>query len=448
QKIHGYLEIRDQEIWIEDRRAADLAEQFGTPLFVTSENTIRSNYRRFYQSFKSRYPAEVLVCVGMKANWGLACRKIIVQEGGGGDAFGLGELYVALLAGTDPRKIIMNGTNKSEEVLTAAISAGILINVDDLMEIERILQITAMLDTTAKVCVRIRMPLQALEGRRFVDPRYKPPGIDVSRWEREFKFGMEPEMVMEAVERCRKCKRIELLGLHYHGGLPRRAGYSHEEAEELMDWIAELKVRFDWQPDVVNLGGGFPKTRFGHENPFPLEHHAEAITAAIKRKSEKFGLKIPNLILEPGRWCWEDATVYLTRVGSIKQDQQLTCKKWVYVDGSINEMGDPFDPFRGYHHALIVDRAAEPATETVDICGPLCNAADILGAERKMPRAKPGDLIAFLNMGAYNESFANQANAMCRSASVLVKGRQAALIRRRETLPDLLSRDQIPFWLM
>ncbi len=448
EKVTENIEIKDHQLWIEGHCLVDLAEQYGTPLFVTSENTIRRNYRLFYQTFKSRYPANVIVCVGMKANWGIACRKIIVQEGGGGDAFGLGELYVALLAGTDPHKIVVNGANKSEEVLTAAIQSGIHINVDDLYELDRITRLTEAMDKTATISIRIRLPLYSLEGNRFVDPRYGEPGVDVSQWEREFKFGMEPDMVMEAVRRALIVKRIQLIGLHYHGGIPRRAGHSREEAVELMEWVAELKTRFDWEPKVINLGGGFPKKRYGLTNPHPLEEHAESITSALKNKTKELGLRLPDLILEPGRWCWEDATVYLTQVGSIKEDNVITQKKWVYVNGSINEMGDPFDPFQSYHHVIIANQADALETETVDICGPLCNAADILAAKRTIPKVTKGDLIAFLNMGAYNEAFSNQANAMPRSASILLNGKLKAIIRRRETIQDVFSRDQIPFWLL
>ncbi|MBI4775753.1 MAG: hypothetical protein HY788_16540 [Deltaproteobacteria bacterium] len=446
--ITEYIHVKDNDLWIEDRSIPGLIEQYGSPLFATSEKAIRSNVRKFYQAFKDRYPGNIIVCVGMKANWRLATRKIIVQEGGGGDAFGLGELHLALLAGTDPEKVVVNGPNKSEDVLLAALHSGVHINVDDLEELERITLLARTMEKTARVSLRIRMPLQSLNGRRFVDPRYKPPGIDVSKWEREFKFGMEPEVLMEAVGRALNEERVQLEGIHYHGGIPRRAGYSREETIELMDWIAEIKTRFGWQPARLNLGGGYPKDRYGVFNPHPIEEHAEAITSTIRQKAEESGLRLPDLILEPGRWCLEDATVYVTRVGSIKEDRTLTNKKWVYVDGSINEMGDPFDPFQGYHPVVIANRADASNEHVVDICGPLCNAADILASERPIPRVQRGDLIAFLSMGAYNEAFSNQANAMPRSASVLVNVARSDLIRRRETVQDLFSRDLVPFWLL
>ncbi len=447
--LHGeYIYEKGGELWIEEQRVTDLAERYGTPLFVTSENAVRNNYRTFHHTFKSRYPGELLVCVGMKANTSLALRKVITAEGGGGDAFGMGELYVALMAGTPADRIVMNGTNKSDEVLSAALHTGAQINVDDFEELERVLEFAEAEKKTARVSLRVRLPLEALQGKMFVDPRYRPPGIDVSQWEREFKFGMEPDLFLRAVERGLHAPNIDLSGVHYHGGIPRRAGYSLEETQELMRYLGEVKNRFGWFPRTLNLGGGFPKTRVGVENPFPLERHAQGITSTVRAACEDLGVTLPRLVLEPGRWCWEDAAVYVTRAGNIKRDRKLTTKQWVYVDGSINEMGDPFDPFSGYHPAVIAHRADAEGTQTVDICGPLCNAADILAKERLMPPIERGDCIAFLSMGAYNEAFANQANAMPRSASVLVNGERHALIRRRETIQDVFSREQVPVWLL
>ena len=254
-------------------------------------------------------------------------------------------------------------------------------------------------------------------------------------------------MVFQVIKEGLRSDYIDVVGLQFHGGVPRRAGYSYEEVEEVMVWLAEFKTKLNWEPRVLNMGGGFPRTRPGVKNEFPLDFHAKNITSAIIKTSKKLGLKLPVLYLEPGRWCWEDATVYLARVGSRKQDRLITNKKWVYVDGSINDMSDPFDPFQAYHHALITDKAEAETVDNVDICGPLCNAGDILAKDRPFPEANRGDVIAFVSMGGYNEAFANNANAMPRSASVLLNGPNKAVMRRRETVQDVFSRDIIPNWL-
>ena len=443
-----FVRARDGQLEIEGVSCVKLAEKFGTPLFVISEGALRSNYRQFYNAFQSRYSNEVIVCVGMKANYGLALRKIIVQEGGGGDAFGSGELYIALLAGSDPAKIVMNGSNKSVEAIKAAIESNIIINIDSLDELMSVVEVSEKINRSANICLRIRLPLDNLIGKNYIDPRYKPPGIDISKWEREFKFGMEPEHIYEALKTTLSLPSIKVKGLMYHGGIPRRAGYYKEEVDELMKYIRIIKDKFNWEPEVLDLGGGFAPKRYGKEDPPSIDEYATVMIESIISSAKEMNLALPKLILEPGRWCIENAVTYLTRVGAIKADKKITNKKWVYVDGNINEMGDPFDSFVSYHHVVIASQPDAPAEDLVDICGQLCNAADILAANRKVPKMKRGDLLAFLEMGAYNESFANQSNAMPRSATILVNNENVALIRRRETIQDIISRDSIPYWLL
>lgn len=432
---------------IEGLSTVELADQYGTPLFVLSENTIRENYRRIYNAFAEGYPNEVIVCVGMKGNRGLAARRVIVDEGGGGDAFGLGELTVALMAGSSPERIVMNGPNKSDETLVAAIDAGIMINVDNLDELDNVKRLAASLGKTARISVRIRLPLKAVQDVLFTDTRYPPPGISPSKWEQEFKFGMEPESLFKAIERALSVKQVALLGVMYHGGIPRRAGFFREETEELMDYVGEVRDRFSWVPQYLNVGGGFVPNRVGADIPPDIEEYAETIVRAITSKCGKLDLPVPKLLMEPGRYCWENAGVWLTRVGNIKEDRTLARMTWVYVDGNTNEMNDPFDPRSGVHHVVLANDGRRPGNMVIDICGQLCNAADVLAKARTMPPLKSGDILAFLDMGAYNEGFADQSNATPRSATVMVSKGRTAVVRRRETVQDVLAREAVPTWL-
>lgn len=424
-----------------------LVREFGTPLFITSENTIRENVRRFRKAFEDYYPEEVVVCCGVKANNGLAVRKVIAQEGAGGDTFGLGELYSALIAGTDPNHIVMNGSNKTEEVLRAAIDAGITINLDSQDELGKAIKVAENLNKKAIVTFRMRLPLDDLVGKFFIDPRYGAPGTDVGIWEREYKFGMEPKQVFEAYEMARTSDNIHVRGLMYHGGIPRRAGYYVEEIKEIMGYLRIMKQEYGWEPEMLDLGGGFTSERYGTEKPDSIEDVARYICTAIKETTEELGLNLPVLFLEPGRWCIESSTIFVTKVGSIKTDKELTNKTWVYVDGNINENMDPFDPHQKYHEVVLCNDVEAPNEIKADICGQLCNAADILAEGREIPEVHIDDIIAFLDMGAYNESFANTSNAIPRSASVMVGNGQYALSRRREVTQDIFNRDIMPYWL-
>ena len=241
-------------------------------------------------------------------------------------------------------------------------------------------------------------------------------------------------------------QNISLEGVMYHGGIPRRAGYYREETEELMDIIGEIKRKFGWVPRYLNVGGGFVPDRVGQDLPPTIEEYAEAISQTIVAKCDEHELPVPVLLAEPGRYCVDSAGIWLVRVGTIKDDRNLARKKWVYVDGNVNEIGDPFDPYCRIHHVVIANDPAREGSEVVEISGQTCNAADILVKERPLPPMQVGDVLAFLDMGAYNESFACQSNAIPRSATVMVSGGRSAVVRRRETVADVLSREIVPPW--
>lgn len=447
-KYGEFLESdRNGELVFEGVKITDLAAEYGTPLFVLSENTIRHNYRRIHRAFQDVYPAEVIVCAGMKGNAGLAARRVIVEEGGGGDAFGLGELTVAMMAGSDPRKIVMNGANKSRETIAAAIDLGVLNQVDNGEELALVGEVAKAMGRTARVSLRIRLPLAALEEIKYVDVRY-PDGISPSYWERTFKFGLEPAAYIDAVETAQKMHGIMLEGMHYHGGIPRRAGFYREETEDLVEHIAEIKRKTGWAPAYLNVGGGFVSERYGADAPPPVEEYGRAISKAIVDTCRKHKIAVPVLMLEPGRYCWESAGLWITRVGACKEDKTLAKKTWVYVDGNTNEMRDPFDPRCSVHHVLVANDLKRKGREVVDVCGQTCNAADILAKARELPPIRTGDVLAFMDMGAYNESFACQSNVIPRSATVMVSKGRSSVVRRRETVADVLAREVVPTWLM
>lgn len=442
-----HLEIDPgQGLTIDRVPVTQIAEQFGTPLFILSESTIRHNYRRIRAAFETYYPAGVIVCAGMKGNWGLAARRIIVDEGGGGDAFGLGELTVAMMAGSDPGKIVMNGANKHDDVIVAAIDAGVLNQVDSLDELEAVERAAKRLGKTARVSLRIRLPLDSIKSVRYVDSRY-PDGIEPSFWERTFKYGHEPDAIYRSVAAALAMPGVSLEGIMYHGGIPRRAGFYREETAELVHYLGEIKARAGWQPTYLNIGGGFVTERYGADVPPTIESYAEVISGTIAVACASHGLDVPVLMIEPGRYCWESAGIWITRVGGAKEDRTLASKKWVYVDGNTNEMMDPFDPRCGVHHVVIANDPERSGAETVDICGQTCNAADVLAKARSMPPLRTGDLLAFLDMGAYNEGFACQSNAIPRSATVIAANGRVGLARRRETVADVLARELVPSWL-
>lgn len=258
---------------------------------------------------------------------------------------------------------------------------------------------------------------------------------------------MEIESIYEAVSYAKQSGVLDLKGLMYHGGIPRRAGYHREETADLLDTLVKMQSDLGWMPEYLNIGGGFVPYRHGLAEPPSIDDYADSITGLITEACRSHQLALPKLILEPSRFCWENAVIWMAEVGNTKADQHLTGKRWAFIDGNINEMGDPFDPHAGYHEVVVASDMHREAISAVDVCGQLCNANDVMARNRKLPNLKRGDILAFLDMGAYNEAFGNQSNAMPRSATVMVSSGRVSVVRRRETIQDVLSREAVPYWL-
>jgi diaminopimelate decarboxylase len=444
----SYDQTEDGGLRIEGVSVDELAAEYGTPLFVYSEATLRRTFRRFAKAFADRYPAEVIVCAGLKANYNQAIRRVIVSEGGGGDVFGIGEMTAALAAGSDPRKVVMNGPCKPRDAIRQAIEAGILINLDSTSEVESVAGVARELGRVARISIRLRLGMDVLDGKYWVDPRYPPPGVDLGPEMRTEKFGMEPSAAERALKASLDRPEFVVEGIHYHGGQSRRAGFYREELEATMDAVETLRNAADFTPVYLNIGGGFLPEREDVPPPPTAEEYADVICGIVVDRCRAISMPVPVLMVEPGRYIVESAGTFLTRVVGVKRDDDLARKTWAYVDGNTNELCDPLDPFPGRHRIVVDSQSSRVAgNEVVDVCGQLCSGDDVLARDVSLPLLDAGDLLAFRDVGAYNEAFSGCGNAVPRSAAVLVSDGRSALVRRRETVEDLFARDVTPEWL-
>jgi diaminopimelate decarboxylase len=439
---NGHLEVEDCD-------CVELARRDGTPLYVMSESQLRYNYQAFYNAFAKRYP-KIWVACGVKANNNIAVRKVLAQEGAGADCFGLGEMYVALAAGTSPEKIFLNGSNKSYEELEAAIRAGVTINVDNPEELEMVKSMAARVDRTARVLLRIKPPLLPLEEQYMTDYRYLPPQISIGKWAREHKFGMDLETSATAARRALGMKHVRLVGLHYHlKGQTTHTDLYQAMTAEVMDFVGRLRQELEWEPEELDLGGGFGVGRLEGFGPGgqdkhapPIDEFAEVIVRTVRQKLTEYSLSSePTLTFEPGRWPVNNAGLLLGTVGVVKEWPGV--KKWAHVDASTNHIMR-VQTANYYYHIVVANKADQEPTEVVDVVGPLCNAADILGADRKLPPLERGDIIAVLDTGGYAESASCTFNTYPRPATVLVSGDRSDIIAERETILDIITRQAIP----
>jgi diaminopimelate decarboxylase len=432
----------DGLLWIEGRAAPELAEEYGTPLYVTSEAQIRANVRRLRSAFEACSP-RVTLLYATKANANLAIRRLLVEEDVGGDCFGLGELTLCLRAGVAPELLVLNGSNKQPAELRAAVAAGATINVDEPGELDAVAGLAEQLGRPADVCLRV-LPFS------YADPAALEPGLaEIAADTSHDKWGMDRRTLLELVPRALESRWLRLRGLHLHVSRLRATPEAFELAARLIaTCIAELHERYGWQPELLDFGGGYPHERdpesgapAGSHRVGTPEEYAEAITSTLRAALAAQSLEEPHLLLEPGRRLVSNATVLLTRVGVVKRLPSGSAT-WVNVDASENHC--PRVALQGYHYEIVHATKGLIAGDTeVNVVGPTC-VLDLLGERRALPSTEAGDLLAVLDVGGYAEVLSSQFNLLPRPATVLVDGDSCDLIRRRETLDDLLATQVVP----
>jgi diaminopimelate decarboxylase len=409
--------VPDGELSIGGIGASRLAADFGTPLVVYCERTIREQARAYREA-----APDALLVYGSKAFPNVAVLRLLADEGFGADVASLGELELARRAGLDGEQLVVHGNNKSDEELRAAGGVGALVVVDALDEIDR-----AVAAGVRRALVRVT------------------PGIEADTHEairtahHGSKFGLPPQETLDAVRRLRAAG-VDVEGLHTHIG----SQLVHLRAAAMtVEWLSlfasRCRAELDWTPRVVDLGGGLGVAHVEEEQPPSIREFVGAILGELQRSWTLQRLEPPRLVLEPGRSLVGRAGVTLYRVGSVKHASEATT--YVAVDGGISDNPRPALYGAGYS-ALLANRAAEEAAGAYAVAGKHCESGDVLIHRVPLPEPRRGDLLAVPATGAYTLSMASNYNASLRPAAVLVADGEARLIRRRETIGDLLALEQ------
>jgi diaminopimelate decarboxylase len=409
--------VEDGELALGGVRASALADEFGTPLVVYCEQTIVEAAR----AYREAAPGALLV-YGTKAFPNVAILRLLAAEGLGADVASLGELELARRAGIDGDKLVVHGNNKSDEELRAAAEAGALVVVDALDEVER-----AAAAGVRRALVRVT------------------PGIEADTHEairtahHGSKFGLPPEDALAAVRALREAG-IEVEGLHTHIG----SQLVHLRAAAMtVEWLSlfatRCRVELDWTPATIDLGGGLGVAHVEEEQPPSIADFVSAIAAEVERWWGLQGLGPPRLVFEPGRSLVGRAGVTLYRVGSVKRASESTT--YVAVDGGISDNPRPA-LYGAQYSALLGNRAAEEPSGPYAVAGKHCESGDVLIHRVQLPEPRRGDLLAVPATGGYTLAMASNYNATLRPAAVLVADGEARLIRRRETIEDLLALEQ------
>jgi diaminopimelate decarboxylase len=402
-----------------------LAGEYGTPLYVFDEAGLRRQCNDFKTEFRQRYP-DTTVSYSTKAFLTKAMLRLVEEEGLDLDIVSAGELGFARAVNYPMNRVHFPGNNKSKEELEMAVKYEVgHIVVDDLYELNMLLKI----DRKKKINVLLRL-------NPGVDPhthKYNTTGISDS------KFGMPRATWDKAVAVALAAPNLNVDGLHFHIGSGIFETVPYEKSiDTVMEYAAEIKKRYNFETNILSVGGGYGAQYTLDAVPPPIAVFAEAITGKLLSKCRELSLKQPKLIIEPGRAIVARSGVGLYTVGVIKE---IPCiRTYVSIDGG---MGDNIRyPMYGFRQeALIANRASAKDTAVVTICGKYCESGDILIKDIKLPDIKAGDILAEAGSGAYAVPMQMNYNAMFRPAIVFVKDGKARLVRRRETLEDLTQCD-------
>jgi diaminopimelate decarboxylase len=407
-----------------------LVEQFGSPLYILDEATLREASRQYREAFKKYYPGASQVIYASKAWSCLAVCRIVDSEGLGLDVVSGGELYTALSAEVTPDKIYFHGNNKSAEELECAIESKCTIIVDNWYELEMLAQIA-----TVRSQQPIRTMLRLTPGIECHTHEYIKTG------HLDSKFGFDPNQIESVFNFVKEHPVLNCIGLHAHIGSQIFERQPHQDlAEVLVEWTKRA-IEFGFSIEELNVGGGLGIRYTEADDPPSIEEWVKTVARAVAVACERHQVPLPKLISEPGRSLIGTSCITAYTVGSSKVIPSI--RTYISVDGGMSDNPRPIT-YQSLYRSVIANRMSAPCTEKVTIAGKHCESGDILIQDALLPKTNPGDILVVMSTGAYNYSMASHYNRLPQPAAILVNNGEANLILERETYRDLIRQDRLP----
>jgi diaminopimelate decarboxylase len=424
-----HFTYRDGALFCEDVPVARIADEVGTPTYVYSKATLLHHYHQIQSAFAELNP---IICFSIKSLQNIHICRVLCEAGAGVDIVSGGELFRALQAGGDPKKMVYAGVGKTDKEIYEAIDAGIgWFNIESEAELANLQQIAVARGISVRAALRVNPDVDAKTHRHTTTGK------------KEAKFGVDLERARRVFGEFAKRPGLDLCGIHLHIGSPVNTVEPYVEAITKALHLIESLRADGYTVNTLDIGGGFGAHYQGSEAP-PASAYAEAIVPLLRGR----GLMV---ILEPGRSITANAGILVARTLFIKQSGE---RKFVIVDASMADLIRPA-MYDAYHFAwpVVPGPKAEPQSRgpdqrppgavEVDVVGPMCESADYLAKGRFLPPVSRGDLIAVFSAGAYGFAMASQYNSRPRPAEILVDGDGYRLIRRRETYDDLIAAEQV-----
>ncbi|HPD14120.1 MAG TPA: diaminopimelate decarboxylase [Planctomycetota bacterium] len=407
----------------EERDAADIAREVGTPCYVYSRQAIEGNYLALAHAFA---PAAPLICYSVKANSNLSILRLLRDLGAGFDIVSGGELYRAQAAGADPAKIVFAGVGKTRAEIRQALEAGVLmLNVESEPELAAINREAADRRVQARVALRLNPDIDPKTHRH------------ITTGKKETKFGIDLESARNLVARVAEWPHVRLVGYHAHIGSQVTDPKPHAASLGKLIAFATDCVPANSAIEWVNIGGGFGIDYVPGQAP-PPSAFAELLLPMLAAAPKRL-----KLIMEPGRFIVGNAGVLLTRVVYVKRNRDG--RRFVICDAAMNDLIRP--ALYDAHHRVWPVESDQPFASDgfspADIVGPVCESGDYFAKDRPLPEVAEGDLLAVFGAGAYGFAMSSNYNSRPRACEVVVDGRQIRVARRRETYEDLVRQETL-----
>ncbi|MCM8787103.1 MAG: diaminopimelate decarboxylase [Candidatus Omnitrophica bacterium] len=414
--MHDF-KYKDNQLYCEGIKIQDLVNRFGSPLYVYSYNTLIDHFLKLKIAFGEIEP---LICYSVKANSNLAILKAVVDKGAGLDIVSGGELFYALKANCPPDRIVYASVGKTEKEIEEAIKRKILFfNVESLPELQSIQRIAKKLKKIVNIAIRINPDIEPMTHKYITTGKLTN------------KFGIDFDTASKIFLQRSKFPNLNICGIHIHIGSQiidsRPFVCALKKISNYIEFLKKNNIRIEY----LNIGGGLGII-YNKEKPQTAKSFALSILPLLKNFDGK-------LILEPGRFIVGNAGILVTKILYIKT---TPLKKFIIVDAGMNDLIRPA-LYGAYHQISPLNKKNKKGPlQKVDVVGPICESADFFAKDRLLPQLEEGEYLAIFGAGAYGFSMSSNYNGRLKPPEVLVKGKVAKLIRRRQNYFDLI-REQI-----
>ncbi|MDD2581394.1 MAG: diaminopimelate decarboxylase [Desulfuromonadaceae bacterium] len=417
----NHFQYKGNELYAEDVAIREIVATVGSPVYVYSHATLERHFKAFDDSF-STMPHTI--CYSVKANSTQSVLKTFINLGGGVDIVSGGELFRALKAGVDPKKVVYSGVGKKDDEIEYALNTGILMfNVESEQELTRISEIATRIGRKAGIAIRVNPD---------VDPGTHPY---ITTGLKNAKFGITIDRAIAEYKRAKDLPGIEIVGIDCHiGSQLTKVNPFVDSIVKLRKVIATLREA-GINPKYFDLGGGLGIQYNDEEPPLPADYGKEIVAA-----TKDLGM---HLIFEPGRNIVGNAGILAAKCLYTKARDE---KNFIMIDAGMNDLARP--ALYGSFHGVLPVVKDQDGVIVADIVGPICESGDFLAKDREVPMFKQGDLMAFTSAGAYGFAMSSSYNSRPRVAEVMVKGDTFEVIRERETIEDLIKGEKIASFLV